>query len=296
MEDGSLDRTKGSSEETLSVGEVNPLKPSEGRDVTMDDRPNQLGDMAQTNGGEFAVVPKQHPTFPCPVGDINSFKLPEGRDVTVNDTPNMHEDRGHRMEVEFAAGSKPHPILPRPVARVSAFSLYNSLSGLTPCSGIPRTVPAQGPLVQLPRLDLGICNSLEDACSEPVIPSQCGYGCCASPTGHHSHSSLLGPEFVDYEEPPAFSSHELISIATDLNNIAWIKSGLENSSVGVPGNAVSERMTQGTYSDPRMEISEQSVRRDMPSEEGRNKLTGMMADVLPAQVPRQSFAMRAQVS
>ncbi|KAL9418456.1 hypothetical protein AB3S75_036420 [Citrus x aurantiifolia] len=294
-EDGSLDRTKGSSEETLSVGDVNPLKPLEGRDVTMDDRPNRLEDMAQTNGGEFTAVPKQHSTFPCPVGDINSCKLPEGRDVTMNDTPKMHDDRAERMEVEFAAGPKPHPTLPRPVARVSAFSLYNSPSGMTPCSGIPRAVPTQGPLVQAPRLDLGICKFLEDVCSEPIIPSQCGYGCCASPTGHHSHSSLLGPEFVDYEEPPAFSSHELISIATDLNNIAWIKSGLENSNVGVPGNAASERMTQGTSSDPRMEISEQSVKRDMRFEEGRNKLTGMMTDVLPAQVPRQSFAMRAQV-
>lgn len=294
-EDGSLDRTKGSSEETLSVGDVNPLKPLEGRDVTMDDRPNRLEDMAQTNGVEFTAVPKQHSTFPCPVGDINSCKLPEGRDVTMNDTPKMHEDRAERMEVEFAAGPKPHPTLPRPVARVSAFSLYNSPSGLTPCSGIPRAVPTQGPLVQAPRLDLGICKFLEDVCSEPIIPSQCGYGCCASPTGHHLHSSLLGPEFVDYEEPPAFSSHELISIATDLNNIAWIKSGLENSNVGVPGNAASERMTQGTSSDPQMEISEQSVKRDMRFEEGRNKLTGMMTDVLPAQVPRQSFAMRAQV-
>lgn len=294
-EDGSLDRTKGSSEETLSVGDVNPLKPLEGRDVTMDDRPNRLEDMAQTNGVEFTAVPKQHSTFPCPVGDINSCKLPEGRDVTMNDTPKMHEDRAERMEVEFAAGPKPHPTLPRPVARVSAFSLYNSPSGLTPCSGIPRAVPTQGPLVQAPRLDLGICKFLEDVCSEPIIPSQCGYGCCASPAGHHSHSSLLGPEFVDYEEPPAFSSHELISIATDLNNIAWIKSGLENSNVGVPGNAASERMTQGTSSDPQMEISEQSVKRDMRFEEGRNKLTGMMTDVLPAQVPRQSFAMRAQV-
>lgn len=294
-EDGSLDRTKGSSEETLSVGDVNPLKPLEGRDVTMDDRPNRLEDMAQTNGGEFTAVPKQHSTFPCPVGDINSCKLPEGRDVTMNDTPKMHDDRAERMEVEFAAGPKPHPTLPRPVARVSAFSLYNSPSGLTPCSGIPRAVPTQGPLVQAPRLDLGICKFLEDVCSEPIIPSQCGYGCCASPAGHHSHSSLLGPEFVDYEEPPAFSSHELISIATDLNNIAWIKSGLENSNVGVPGNAARERMTQGTSSDPRMEISEQSVKRDMRFEEGRNKLTGMMTDVLPAQVPRQSFAMRAQV-
>ncbi|KAE9615021.1 hypothetical protein Lalb_Chr04g0250871 [Lupinus albus] len=44
----------------------------------------------------------------------------------------------------------------------------------------------------------------------------------------NSHGSLLGPEFVYYLEPTSFTSHELISIATDLNNIVWINSGLEN--------------------------------------------------------------------
>nr|QWQ79417.1 MYB19 [Zanthoxylum armatum] len=288
------DRTKGSSEETHSVGDVNSFKPLEGRDATMDDGPNQLEDMAQMNREEFAA---EHLTFPRPAGDIKSFKLPEGRDETMKDVPNMHEDTAQRKEVEFAAGPKLHPTLPRPVARVSAFSFYNSPVGLTPCSGIPRTVPTQGPLVQAPRPDLRISEFLDNVCSEPVIPSQCGYGCCASPMGHHSHGSLLGPEFVDYEEPPAFSSHELISIATDLNNIAWIKSGLENSGDGVPGKAASEsnRMAQGTSSGQYKEISEQSVRREMQFEEGRNKLTGMMTDVLPAQVSRQTFGIRAEV-
>lgn len=295
IEDGSLDRTKASSEETLSAGDVNSLKPPEGRDIAVDDRPDQYIDVAQTNGGQFAAAVNLHPSFSCTVGDINSFKLPEERDVTIDDRSNLHEDRAQRKEVEFANGPKSHPTLPRPVARVSAFNLYNSSGGLTPCSGITRTVPTQGPLVQAAKPDFAISKFLEDVCSEPVIPSQCGYGCCTSLMGRHSHGSLLGPEFVDYEETPAFSSHELISIATDLNNIAWIKSGLESSSIGVPGIAASQRMAQGTAGSSQMEISEQSVRKDMLSEDGRNKLMGMMTDVLPSQVGRQAFAMRAEV-
>lgn len=81
-----------------------------------------------------------------------------------------------------------------------------------------------------------------------MIPLRCGFGCCSTLCGGHFQSSLLGPEFLDYEEPPAFSSHELISIATDLNNIAWIRSGLENNCVRIPSNAIGQRMSQGASS------------------------------------------------
>ncbi|KAE8671912.1 hypothetical protein F3Y22_tig00111877pilonHSYRG00037 [Hibiscus syriacus] len=48
MEDDSLDRTKASSEETLSVGDKYPFKPLEGRDVVMDGRPNSQEDKPST--------------------------------------------------------------------------------------------------------------------------------------------------------------------------------------------------------------------------------------------------------
>ncbi|KAH7548175.1 hypothetical protein JRO89_XS14G0078200 [Xanthoceras sorbifolium] len=296
MEDGSLDRTKASSEETLSVGDVNSFKPSEGIDVVMDDRYNQNEDIAQIKDVHSAAGPEQDPSFSCPVGTINSFNKPsEQRDIRMDDRLNQREDIAQRKEIEFAAAQRQHPSTSRPVARVSAFSVYNPPSGPTTGSGIPRTIPTQGPLVQAFRPDFGSFKFLESVSSEPIIPSRCGYGCCASLSGYHSHDSLLGPEFVDYEEPPAFSSHELISIATDLNNIAWIKSGLENSSTGIPDNAASQKMSQGTDAGSQMGISEPSVRKEMRFEDGRNKLIGMMNDVLSSQVPRQTFAMRAEV-
>ncbi|XP_031263664.1 transcription factor MYB1-like [Pistacia vera] len=295
MEDGSHDRTKASSEETLSAGDVISFRPPEGRDVMMDDSPNQHEDIAQTKECQFPAGPNHHPTLSCPVGNISPFNPPEGRDITMNDGPNMHEGIAQRKETECGSGPEQHPTLPRPVPRISAFSFYNPPSGPTASSEIPCTIPTQGPLVQVPRPDFGH-KFLEDVRSEPVIPSQCGYGCCASPLGHHSHGSLLGPEFVDYEEPPAFASHELISIATDLNNIAWIKSGLESSSVGIPGNvAASYRLSQGTTAGSQMGISEQGVRKDTCFDEGRNKLMGMMTDVLSVQVPTQTYAMRPEV-
>ncbi|XP_044480161.1 transcription factor MYB1-like [Mangifera indica] len=294
MEDGSHDRTKVSSEETLSAGDVNSFRPPEGRDVMMDDSPNQHEDIAQTKECQLFAGPNHRPAFSRPVGDMSPISLPEGRDITMNDGPNMHEGIAHRKETEGDSGPK-HPTLPRPVPRVSAFSFYNPPSGPTSSSEIPWTIPTQGPLVQVPRPDFGL-KFVEDVHSEPVIPSQCGYGCCTSPLGHHSHGSLLGPEFVDYEEPPAFSSHELISIATDLNNIAWIKSGLESCSVLVPGNAAaSHKMSEGTTDSSQIRISERGVRKDMHSDEGRNKLMGMMTDVLSVQVPAQTYAGRPEV-
>ncbi|PPD73027.1 hypothetical protein GOBAR_DD30081 [Gossypium barbadense] len=197
MEDGGFERTKASSEETLSVGDVNHFKHLEGRDMVMDDRPN------------------------------------------------LQEDKPPIQEDQFAIEPKNHPAVCRPVARVSAFSRYNTPSSSKTESGMTSRIPVQGPLAQSSRPDWGVGKILEDLRCEPIIPLRCGFGCCSTPCGGHSRTSLLGPEFVDFEEPHVFSSHELISIATDLNNIAWIKSGLENSCVRIPSNATSQRMSQG---------------------------------------------------
>ncbi|EOY17937.1 hypothetical protein QUC31_006695 [Theobroma cacao] len=248
MEDGSLERTKASSEETLSVG------------------------------------------------DINSFKHFEGRDVVMDDRPNLQVDKPPIKEDQSAAEPKDHPTLCRPVARVSAFSVYNPPSNSRTESGMSSTILMQGPLAHASRSDWGVGKILEDLCSEPVIPLCCGFGCCSTPCGGHSQSSLLGPEFVDYEEPPAFSSHELISIATDLNNIAWIKSGLENSCVRIPSNTAGQRLPQGATSSMQIGISDLYVKSDhMRFDDGRSKLTGMTAEVIPTQMPKQTFTVRSEV-
>ncbi|CAK7325785.1 unnamed protein product [Dovyalis caffra] len=210
----------------------------------------------------------------------------------MDDQPSQHEDKAQAdnipqtNEVNVATELNGNPTLPRPVARVSAFKVYNPPTGLKLGSGLTRTTPPHGPLVQTPKPDLGSCNFLEDVHCEPIVPSRCGYGCCATPSGGHPPSSLLGPEFVEYEETPPFSSQELISIATDLNNIAWIKSGLENSSTGIPSNAASYRMSQGTLVGSQMGMSEQNLRNGhMHFEEGRSKLMGTMAGAISTQMP-----------
>lgn len=108
-----------------------------------------------------------------------------------------------------------------PEAHISAFGVYN-----TGGSMITKTAWMQGPLLQASRPELGICKILNDSCGDPVVPRRCGYGCCATPGEAILQSSLLGPEFVDYEEIPFFPSQELATLATDLNNISWISSGL----------------------------------------------------------------------
>ncbi|KAA8534130.1 hypothetical protein F0562_031677 [Nyssa sinensis] len=203
--ESNLDRTKASSEETLSYGDINSLKPSEGEDVNlMENRLNQGEENAQTNNGQFAAEGNNHPS---------------------------------------------------------------------PSS----SVPMQGPLIQASKPDFGICKFLEGVFGEPMVPSRCGHRCCAASSGGPSQSSLLGPEFVDYEELPPFSSHELASTATDLNNIAWIRSGLENAGTIVPENAADQRVSQSTTA--RMGVFEQSMKNDrFCFEEGRNKLMGMMTN------------------
>ncbi|XP_034703019.1 transcription factor MYB1-like [Vitis riparia] len=222
LEDGSPDRTKASSEETMSPGDIDSRKPPEGRDASLMD-----------NG-----------LYQC-----------ENKVQTTED----------------------HSSISRPMARVSAFSVYNPPSGLRVGSAFSRAAPMKGPLVQTSKPHLEVCKFLEGVYSEPTIPLQCGHGCCEAPTGGQSQGSLLGPEFIEYMEPPPFSSHELASIAAELNSIAWITSGLVNSSSSMQDETAGQRLCMGAAA----QLKNEHLR----LEEGRNKLMGMMTEVLPTQMP-----------
>ncbi|KAJ0984063.1 hypothetical protein J5N97_002419 [Dioscorea zingiberensis] len=157
-----------------------------------------------------------------------SFKSLEGRD-TVNSketiTDRFDDDIVQMENSTFTPEARDPPYLYRPVARISAFSPYNCLSGRSNCSS-SRSVPAYEQLFQASRPGGGFCKFASSSYKEPHVPTKCGHGCCETQSGSCSKKSLLGPEFVEYVEPPAISSHELASIAAELSNIAWTKSGL----------------------------------------------------------------------
>ncbi|CAK9138768.1 unnamed protein product [Ilex paraguariensis] len=248
------DRTKASSEETLSNGNNDAFNSPEGRDVSlMEIEPSQC---------EEKILTK------------------EGHTVAENDDHTLFE-KDHPFFAE-----KNHPTVTRPVAKIGAFNVYNPPCGAAAGSVYSRPAPMQGPMIQFSKPDYGICKYFEGVVDEPTVPSRCGHGCCAGPSGGSSSSSVLGPEFIEYEELPLFSGHELAAIATDLNNIAWIKSGLENADTRVPNNGTAQRLSQG---------SEQSIKNDhFRFEEGRNKLMGMMTDV-STPMPSANFALPTEV-
>ena len=197
-EDMSLDKAKASSEETLSCGDVNSLRSSEGRDVS------------STENGDDKYEEKAQ--IECP----------------------------SNQEVKYP------PTLFRPVARVSAFSVYNSFDGSQPSPSLQRPVPKQASRFQGSKLDTETCRILEGIFGDQSVPHGCGHGCCASPNGKNPRSSMLGPEFAEFSEPPYFPSFELAAIATDISNLAWLKSGLENSSVKPMGDSVGRVVSHGS--------------------------------------------------
>lgn len=198
MEDTSMDKTKASSEETLSCGDVNSLKSLEGKDVS-----------------------------------------------SLENLDNNYEDKS-LTEVPSSHEAKEPPTLFRPVARVSAFSVYNTTEVPQVAPPHRRPTPLRGPLVQASMPDAGICKLLEGVYGERIVPHWCGYGCCGTQVRGNCLNSLLGPEFVDFSEPPTFPSYELAAIATDISNLAWLKSGLENSSVRVIGDVAGRIKTNGS--------------------------------------------------
>ena len=212
-------------------------------------------------------------------GDVNSFKSFEGRDISSVD--NMDEQNEDKVPIEghFCQETKDEPTLFRPVARVSAFSVYNPSDSLDPASSFPRPVPMQGPLIQASKPDVGICKLFEGVFGEQLVPHNCGHGCCGKESERNLGSSLLGPEFVEFSEPPSFPSFELAAIATDISNLAWLKSGLENSSVRAMGDVAGRIVSNG--SQLQMGHFEESRVNDLFCfDEGNDRLMGMKTNVL----------------
>lgn len=231
VEDVSFDKTKASSEETLSNGDVNSFKSTEGREVSsleyMDD---QYEDKVSTDGQYSHEAKESHTLF-------------------------------------------------RPVARVSAFSVYNHLGGQEPSTSSPRPIPVQGPSVQVGELDVGICKLVEGVYGERSVPDQCGHGCCCLQNGSNAQNSLLGPDFVEYSEPPSFPSFELAAIATDISKLAWLKSGLENSSARAASDAAGSIISHGSQGQLG-HFEESRMNNHFRLEERKDRLMGMKSNVL----------------
>ncbi|XP_058207188.1 transcription factor MYB1-like isoform X2 [Rhododendron vialii] len=240
-------------------------------------KPSPINTLEEGSLNRTKVSPEE--TLSC--GDNNSFGTPEGEYVSLSETiPNHYEDKAQTNEDHQSAEAN-HPQISRPVARVGAFSVYNPLSGST--TGFSATAPMQCPLIQPVKPDFGICKFLEGICGEPIVPSRCGYGCCEVSSGGSSRKSLLGPKFVEYDEPPPFSSHELAAIAMDLNNIAWIKSGLDSSGTQVVENGYRQSAFQGATA--QMGIFEHNL---------DNGCLGTTTDV-SKQMPIPTFTLPAEV-
>lgn len=175
-------------------------------------------------------------TLSC--GDVNSFRSSEGRDAdSVENMEDKYEDKA-QTDSQMNHEAKDPPTLFRPQARISAFSVYNSMDGSQTAPSTSRPVPMQGPLFQVSNPGIDFCKMLDGIYGcDLSVPNHCGHGCCTGLSGENAKSSLLGPEFVEYSEPPSFSSFELAAIATDISNLAWLKSGLENSSVKMMGDS-----------------------------------------------------------
>ncbi|XVE96991.1 hypothetical protein REPUB_Repub02eG0271900 [Reevesia pubescens] len=220
-EDASLDKTKTSSEETLSCAEESSLRSLEGKDISsLEKEDNQLKDKA--------------------IAGIQS------------------------------------PTLFHPVACISAFNVYNNVDALEFVSPCSRPVPMLRPSIQP---DVGICKLLEGVYTERLVPLQCGHGCCGTENGRNRNNSLLGPEFVEHSEPPSFPNYELAAIATDISNLAWLKSGLENNSIRTMDDAAGGRASHrsqvhmGHFEGSRMSDT-------LRIEERSKKLTGTMTSLL----------------
>ncbi|KAF8031982.1 hypothetical protein BT93_D1022 [Corymbia citriodora subsp. variegata] len=168
-------------------------------------------------------------TLSC--GEANSPKSLEGKDVSsMENTSDQNEEKSIQKD-QFNHGTKGQSTLFRPVARVSAFNVYNRSEGPQPALPLMGSVPASEHFGHALKQDHGFSRLLDDVYGERLVPHNCGFGCCSGNNAAGAQNSLLGPEFVEYLEPQSFPNYELASIAADISNLAWLRSGLDNNSV-----------------------------------------------------------------
>lgn len=153
----------------------------------------------------------------------------------MNQVKGLEYEDGSAMEAEDVPSVDQNEHVPetlsQPTPHYGAFTVYTPPNGRIQNGQLRSVVPREGPLIQASKPDSMGFKFLKGYCGECVTPSRCGHGCCSGPHNNNNAvaaHSLLGPEFVEYEELSPLSSQELATIATDLNTIAWIKSGLEN--------------------------------------------------------------------
>ncbi|CAI9098353.1 OLC1v1034984C1 [Oldenlandia corymbosa var. corymbosa] len=214
IDDVSADKSKASSDETLSCGDVSSLKSLEGKDVSSQEKTDE----------EHQKMDYEHPK-----------------------TDNEHHGNKTVVNPQNTSEPKDPPSLFRPVARVSAFSVYNSSDVMETSNSVARQACCKGLTNQVLKQDTGINKLLQAAYVDPMIPHQCGYCCLTSPSRGDWGNSLLGPDFSDYSEPPSFPSHELATLAADISNVAWCRSGLENCSISTKDSSGSELMLSNSH-------------------------------------------------
>lgn len=188
--------------------------------------------------------------------DVNSIKSLEENVVNSVEVGGQNGVEG-QAECQMSSEAKDPPTLFRPVARISAFNMYNPFDGLEPVLPHTRLTSSQEPAFLPSDPDAGVGKYLKGAYGERLVPHQCGYGCCSS-TEKMSKSSLLGPDFSDYSEPPSFSNLELAALAADISKIAWHKSGFESSNLKAPPDYVSGRLMITGGSHVKMGYSDES--------------------------------------
>ncbi|KAL8093554.1 hypothetical protein AgCh_035437 [Apium graveolens] len=190
------------------------------------------------------------------------------------------EDRSQKEENHCIANNK-KPVLSNTVAHIGAFHSYYPQNCLGSVNS--RIVPMQGPLLQACKPANMVCGTLNENCRVPVIPSKCGYGCCAAPTRDYPQSLLLGPEFVDFEELPPFTSQEFVAMASDLNNTAWIRSGIDNVDAKMLDNTSCCRVSEDAA--VQEDLYGESMRSNFACfGEGQSGVMNMRTEMVPIQV------------
>ncbi|XP_022855178.1 transcription factor MYB25-like [Olea europaea var. sylvestris] len=266
-----------SSEETLLGGDMKSFKSSEGLDVTMvANQPWQSEDEVQATRN--CCAPKQYLS-----SDSVTIDPSAGKNLPV-----VYPCAEENCPVVYTSAEENNPMISCPAVKVGAFNVCNPSHN----SAFSRAIPMQGPLIQASKPDFGICKFLNGACGESIIPMHCGRGCCAASSGVSSMSSLLGPEFLEYEEISPFPSQELSAIAMDLNNIAWIRSGLENAG-RLSESASHQRVPKGPSTS--MNSFEQNNENDQFWFEEPNPFTTVTKDIVSQQMTMPTIALRAEV-
>ena len=162
-----------------------------------------------------------------PLKDLSSFTAMDVRDAPVQTVTKTSPGAWLIPDQCYNTQPVDPPYLSRPVAKIGAFRPYNLGHVSEPTQQeTPSSVFNPESTLKALTPESEVFKFADPTCFAAGVPNKCGHGC--SSAHKRTRTSLLGPEFNEFEDHPPILSSSFASLVSEISSIAWMRSGMQS--------------------------------------------------------------------